>query len=149
LQTTKLEENRATISAKVERLRGATPIVHRRKHDREILTLKKQLRDLDAIENSKSLVSLEEMKKLNQRPNILARLSQLEAECRGWYDDAVPKEDRLQEKPQPSKSAAEAASSRGWETAPKKPGGGGGGGGGGGAAKRHLTANPWGVLSAD
>jgi len=33
--------------------------VHRRKEDREILTLRKQLRDLAAIEGSKSLVSLE------------------------------------------------------------------------------------------
>ena len=150
IQTTKLEESRAAITSKVERLRSATPIVHKRKHDREILTLKKQLRDLDAIENSKSLVSLEEMKKLNQRPNIIARLAQLEAECRGWYDDVIPKEDRLQEK-LPSKPAADTPSSRGWETAPKRPGGGsgGGGGGGGGTGRRQMTSNPWGVLSSD
>ncbi len=145
MQTTKLEENRAAVVSKIERLRGATPVVHRRKHDREILTLRKQLRDLDAIENSKALVSLEEMKKLNQRPNILARLAQLESEGRGWYDDAVPKEDRLQEKVAP-KAAADTPASRGWETAPKRPGGGGGGGGG---ARKTMTANPWGVLSSD
>ena len=40
-------------------LKGATPAVHRRKEDREVLTLRKQLRDLAAIEGSKSLVSLE------------------------------------------------------------------------------------------
>ena len=37
-----------------------------------------RLRDLKSIEESKTLVSLEDMKKLNAKPTILARLKELE-----------------------------------------------------------------------
>jgi hypothetical protein len=42
----------ATLRGKIAALQGMTPAVRKRKEDREILTLWKQLRDLKAIEVS-------------------------------------------------------------------------------------------------
>ena len=57
-KTDKQEAGLDQLRAKIASLRGMTPAVRKRKEDREILTLWKQLRDLKAIEDSKQLVSL-------------------------------------------------------------------------------------------
>ena len=69
--------------------------MHRKKNEREIITLRRQLQQLEKIENSKGLVPLEEMKKLNQKPAIVARLAELEEEGKGWFDDAIPNKDKV------------------------------------------------------
>ncbi|EKX47700.1 hypothetical protein GUITHDRAFT_137444 [Guillardia theta CCMP2712] len=102
-KTDKLEAAMAALQAKIQGLKDATPTVRRRKEDREILTLRKQLRELKAIEDSKQVLSLDEIKKLNQKANIVTRLEQLEAETKGWFDAAIPEADRLRDPPPASK----------------------------------------------
>ena len=59
-KTEKQEAGLEALRGKISSLQGMTPMVRKRKEDREILTLWKQLRDLKAIEDSKQLVSARE-----------------------------------------------------------------------------------------
>mmetsp|Transcript_1309 Transcript_1309/g.2184 ORF Transcript_1309/g.2184 Transcript_1309/m.2184 type:complete len:405 (-) Transcript_1309:229-1443(-) len=140
-KTQKLEENLQVLDTQIQSLKSATPVVHRRKEDREILTLRKQLRDLKTIEESKQLVSLEDMKKLNAKPQIMARLEELEAERKGWFDEAVPEEDQLKDPP-PKKGGGSGGGDRGWETSSGKGAASNKGRGGGGV----KSSNPWSAL---
>jgi len=99
--TDKLEANKKVLGEKIDFLKAATPVVHRKKNEREIITLRRQLQQLEKIENTKGLVPLEEMKKLNQKPAIVARLAELEEEGKGWFDGAIPNKDKVIAMPPP------------------------------------------------
>ena len=85
------------------------------------------------------------MQKLNVKPQIEARLKELEEETKGWFPQSVPDADRLKE-PAPKKAAGGGAGGGGggaWGTVPSRGGGGRSGGGGGGGGR---SANPWAAL---
>ena len=85
------------------------------------------------------------MQKLNVKPQIEARLKELEEETKGWFPQSVPDADRLKE-PAPKKAGGGGVGGGGggaWGTVPSRGGGGRSGGGGGGGGR---SANPWAAL---
>lgn len=70
-----------------------------------------------------------------------ARLTELEEDGKGWFDDAVPDKDKVIQMPPEKKQVAPSVGG-GWATAgvAKKPSGGGGG------IKRPTGGNPWAAL---
>ena len=82
------------------------------------------------------------MQKLNVKPQIEARLKELEEETKGWFPQSVPDADRLKE-PAPKKAAGGGGGGGAWGTVPSRGGGGRSGGGGGGGGR---SANPWAAL---
>ena len=93
-------------------------------------------------------LSVADLQKLNVKPQIEARLKELEEETKGWFPQSVPDADRLKE-PAPKKAAGGGGGGGGaggggaWGTVPSRGGGGRSGGGGGGGGR---SANPWAAL---
>ena len=55
----------------------------------EIKAVQKRLAELAKLENSKQILPLAEMTKLNARPKLLEDLSAMQAESRGWFWEAA------------------------------------------------------------
>ena len=57
--------------------------------DAEMRGLRRQLKQLQALEAGKGLLSSEQVKQLGGRRHLQERLSQMELEARGWFYDQV------------------------------------------------------------
>jgi len=84
----KLAEMRAEMLAKSAALREAKPIVRKPKFEAEIRAARKKLAELEKLENSKVVLPLAEIQKLNAKPKLLEDLAAMEADAAGWFGEA-------------------------------------------------------------
>ena len=81
----KLQSMLSELRVKVGSVRDAKPIKRPAKFEVEIKTVQKKLDELAKLENSKVVLPLEEMKKLNMKPKLLEDLKAMQAESAGWF----------------------------------------------------------------
>jgi len=87
-QAEKLREARGELMRRMDALREIKPIVRKPKFEAEIKAARKRLAELEKLENSKKVLPLEEIQKLNAKPKLLEDLKTMEAESAGWFADA-------------------------------------------------------------
>ena len=74
-------------------LKGAPPFVRKPKFELEMKAARKQLKELEKLENTKGVLPLAEVEKLNAKPKLLSDLAAMEAEAAGWFSqptEAMP-----------------------------------------------------------
>jgi len=87
-QAEKLREMREELVKKADHVRDLKPIVRKPKFEAEIAAARKKLKELEKLENSKVVLPLEEVQKLNAKPKLLEDLASMTAESAGWFADA-------------------------------------------------------------
>jgi len=87
-QAEKLREMRDELIKRSDAVRQLKPIVRRPKFEAEIKAARKKLAELEKLENSKKILPLEEVQKLNAKPKLLEDLKAMEIESAGWFPDA-------------------------------------------------------------
>mmetsp|Transcript_9251 Transcript_9251/g.23643 ORF Transcript_9251/g.23643 Transcript_9251/m.23643 type:complete len:409 (+) Transcript_9251:240-1466(+) len=81
----KLAEGREQVATRAAALAGKPPIVHKLRHEAELRKLWKQLDNLEKIENTRTALPLDEIKKLRDKPDVEARIAELSEEGKGWF----------------------------------------------------------------
>jgi len=84
----KLTDARQELLKRSDAVRELKPIVRKPKFEAEIKAARKKLAELEKLENSKKVLPLEEIQKLNAKPKLLEDLKAMEAESAGWFADA-------------------------------------------------------------
>ena len=64
------------------------PQVRKPKFEAEIKAARKKLAELEKLENSKVVLPLAEIQKLNAKPKLLEDLAAMEADAAGWFGEA-------------------------------------------------------------
>lgn len=72
---------------KLAAARDIKPITRKPKFDAEIKQVQKRLKELEKLENSKVVLPLAEIQKLNAKPKLLEDLASMQAESKGWFAD--------------------------------------------------------------
>mmetsp|Transcript_18099 Transcript_18099/g.46281 ORF Transcript_18099/g.46281 Transcript_18099/m.46281 type:complete len:351 (+) Transcript_18099:56-1108(+) len=86
-RTEKLRGMLMDLQARSATVRELTPIVRKVKFETEIKAAEKKLAELAKLENSKVVLPLAEVQKLNAKPKLLEDLAAMKSESRGWFAD--------------------------------------------------------------
>lgn len=89
----KLREMHAELQQRITAVKGAPPFVRKPKFELEMKAARKQLKELEKLENTKGVLPLAEVEKLNAKPKLLSDLAAMEAEAAGWFSaptEAMP-----------------------------------------------------------
>ena len=81
----KLQELHADVKGRLEAVRQVKAVTRKPKFEAEIKAAKKKLAELVKLENTKGVLPLEEVQKLNAKPKLLDDLRRMEAESAGWF----------------------------------------------------------------
>merc|ERR1719152_1100839 len=81
----KLKGMHDELQARLTAVRDVKPIVRKVKFEAEIKAVQKKLAELAKLENSKVVLPLAEVQKLNAKPKLLEDLRAMQAESRGWF----------------------------------------------------------------
>lgn len=94
-KTEKLQASLQAMQAQLDRVIASQPMKRQETAaDAEMRGLRRQLKQLQALESSKGLLSGEQVKQLGGKRHLQERLTQMEIEARGWFYEQVPLSDR-------------------------------------------------------
>jgi len=89
-KTDRLAGSLQALQAQLDRVASSQPMKRQETAaDAEMRGLRRQLKQLQALEAGKGLLSSEQVKQLGGRRHLQERLSQMELEARGWFYDQV------------------------------------------------------------
>lgn len=74
-------------STRLLHVQGVEPVRHPLKHEEAIKALRVKIAPLAKLEAMSGLRTMEEMKRIGQRPDLEAEASRLEQESRGWFEE--------------------------------------------------------------
>ena len=83
----KLQQLLTELRARSGIVREAKPAVRKVKFEAEIKAAQKRLAELTKLENSKVVLPLAEVQKLQAKPKLLEDLAAMQAESKGWFAD--------------------------------------------------------------
>jgi len=83
----KLQAMLADLRARCTLVSDLKPITRRAKFEAEIKAAQKRLAELEKLENSKVVLPLAEVQKLNAKPKLLEDLKAMQAESKGWFSE--------------------------------------------------------------
>ena len=83
----KMQQLLTELRARCGVVREAKPVVRKVKFEQEIKAAQKRLDELLKLENSKVVLPLAEVQKLNAKPKLLEDLATMRAESKGWFAD--------------------------------------------------------------
>ena len=127
----KLEQQAAQIEARRSAISQVEPVRHPLKHEERIKELRVAIIPLVELEGLPGLRSMDEMKKIGNRPDLEAEASRLEEESRGWFEEdeefqarcaiiaaaaAVKAARKNKDAKAKASAASKAKASDGWET---------------------------------
>ena len=81
----KLRGMRDELQQRCDAVNAAKPFVRKVKFEQEIKAIEKRLAGLAKLENSKEVLPLAEVQKLNAKPKLLEDLAAMQSESRGWF----------------------------------------------------------------
>mmetsp|Transcript_52608 Transcript_52608/g.87343 ORF Transcript_52608/g.87343 Transcript_52608/m.87343 type:complete len:346 (-) Transcript_52608:400-1437(-) len=84
-QAAQLQQVRCDLLGRIAKLKETKPITHPIKFEAEMKAIQKKLAALEKLENSKEVLPLEEVTKLNTKPKLLADLQAMQIESTGWF----------------------------------------------------------------
>ena len=86
----KLKQMMGNVQARKQMLETIEPIRHPLKHEKDIKDLRLQVIPLEKLEATKGrLLTMAEMKKIGQKPELEDQIAELESQSRGWFEDDV------------------------------------------------------------
>ena len=87
----KLRSLLAELQGRVAKVRDLKPVVRKLPFEKEIKQARLRLAELEKLENSKVVLPLEQVQRLNAKPKLVEDLTQMLAESKGWFaeDDSV------------------------------------------------------------
>lgn len=126
------------MNARREKLEAIVPIRHALKHEEAIKELRKQIVPIEKLESKSGLRSMEEMKKIGAKADLLAEVERLQAESRGWFEEDADFEARCALVAAAATRAAEKAASSQAKKGSKS----------GGGKKPYKPSDSWETMSS-